>query len=62
MNEWHSRIEKHLEVPIKGLATLKDWMMKNIKPEAVQKSKDKGKHPIFFRLIFVFYFGTWGKA
>jgi len=41
MNEWHSRIEKHLEVPIKGLATLKDWMMKNIKPEAVQKSKDK---------------------
>ncbi|KAM7431364.1 hypothetical protein ABFA07_018061 [Porites harrisoni] len=40
-NDWHSRIEKHLEVPVEGLATLKKWMLKNVKPEAVQKSKEK---------------------
>lgn len=42
MNEWASRIQKHLEVPIQGLATLKEWMLKNVKPEAVKKSKEKG--------------------
>lgn len=42
-NDWYPRIEKHLEVPIEGIATLKNWMMKNVKPEAVQKSKGKGK-------------------
>lgn len=42
-NDWYPRIEKHLEVPIEGIATLKNWMMKNVKPEAVQKSKEKGK-------------------
>ena len=41
-NDWHSRIEKHLEVPVEGLATLKKWMLENVKPEAVQKSKEKG--------------------
>lgn len=40
-NDWYPRIEKHLEVPVEGIATLKNWMMKNVKPEAVQKSKEK---------------------
>ena len=41
-NEWASRINKHVAIPIYGLSTLKSWMITNIQPEAERRAKEKG--------------------
>ena len=41
-NRWQPKINKHLAIPVYGLATLKSWMQMNIMPQAVEEAKTKG--------------------